>query len=55
MEELRICPHCGNKEVELEEDERGWRAVCYKCGIGRVEHNWTRQYAIDSWNGNIKK
>lgn len=48
--ELRPCPCCGSREVEVEESGAGCRVVCYTCGIGHVEGNWTRKYAIDTWN-----
>lgn len=49
-EELKPCPCCGSKEVFLEEDSIGCRIVCYGCGIGHIDHNWTKKYCIESWN-----
>ena len=50
MEEIKPCPHCGNKEVELEYSAIGYCVRCYKCGIGHFNNNWTKEYAIESWN-----
>jgi transcription elongation factor Elf1 len=48
--ELLPCPICGNKEIYLEQTSKGYGAVCYKCGIGFVETNWTRDYVVKTWN-----
>lgn len=51
---IKPCPCCGSNEVDVEETSKGCRVVCYKCGMGHVEDNWTRDYAIRSWNTRVK-
>jgi hypothetical protein len=51
MEELKPCSCCGNKEIKLEYNSGiGYRVKCHKCGLGLVETDWTREYAIEAWN-----
>lgn len=38
---LDSCPFCGNKDITLEQDSIGCRIICYTCGIGHIERNWT--------------
>ena len=49
-EELLPCPFCGNNAISVEEDNIGCNIVCYKCGIGFVEDNWTKEYVFRTWN-----
>lgn len=46
---LLPCPFCGG-EASIEEEEIGFRVVCYVCGIGNSEGTWTKEYAIETWN-----
>ena len=50
---IKPCPFCGSHNVEIEETSKGCRVVCYHCGIGHVENNWTRDYVINTWNSRL--
>ena len=52
---LKPCPFCGS-EAELVDLDKGAYVWCTngKCVMEHGDHNWTRKYAIESWNRRVK-
>lgn len=57
MKELKPCPCCGNKEIEIEQNQRnGYKILCIVCGIKleqkvlRFSLDWLKEKMIETWN-----
>lgn len=48
-DDLPPCPFCG-EYLEIIETSAGFGLRCYKCGIGTVEDNWTKEAVIEIAN-----
>jgi Lar family restriction alleviation protein len=49
MGELKLCPFCGSKVLEMQHAIYGWWVLCKPCGASSSTES-TEKEAADSWN-----
>ncbi len=56
-DELKSCPFCGSKDVEVDKREEGYGILCHNCGVWATSGWWwlnNSKDAIELWNKRVK-